>query len=266
MASGSIVPEIKFDWLGTLPGLAEESRLRNIRANVGPIDFSSSDAISKAARQLAAGGDWESALRLTQLATARETAEAAKTSAAQRGADIELWREMIKAGRFPGYLGGPSTAPPPTEPSSTIVAPPGPAPSVPAPGGLPGMPGMGTVGPRTSLPPSPSEALLTQAEGPAQAPAAPVQLAGPPPTPDTAGPPAMPSPGPVPFVPSPGPVPGVTTPAPTTTSGPMPTRTPEQEAAHGAELKIGNATVQLPPRSASWPLYRTNMIALQNAL
>jgi len=46
----------------------------------------------------------------------------------------------------------------------------------------------------------------------------------------------------------------------------MPTRTPEQEAAHGAELKIGNATVQLPPRSASWPLYRTNMIALQNAL
>jgi hypothetical protein len=320
-----IFPKVNFDWLGELPSLMDEARTRQARSTLGNFDLNTDKGISAAANELLKRGDFAGATELMKQATARKTAQAAETSAAQRGADIALWQKFMADQQ---KKGGPSID---TEaPVSFGPAKPVPAPSMPS--WMQNVPGAGAAaespvklagdvlplpirpGPQAGMPnaaeriqgtgnpavpmiipqtpqgydnlnrqynamppgprgaevrPTPSDEVLMAAEGAPKAP--PTQLAGPPPVPDTSSPPAGPPPqmaptAPVPFAAPPAPTAAPPSVPPPGAPGGMPMVSPDQVAAQGNMVKVGNEVMMMPPRAQGMPVFQTFMARFKNEM
>ena len=182
-------PQVNFQSLGDLPGMAEEARLRQLRQSLGNVDVSGSASevaqkLTAAGGRLLRGGDLEGAMKLFE--QGRKIEESASYGPIQQAyikkalglEPTPLPMPTPATGETP--LGAVAPSAPPAAPGSNLFPPPGAGTIIP-PGTIPG--------PQSALPPSPTEALINQAQaGMAPPEPPPTQLAGPPPSPDTAPP------------------------------------------------------------------------------
>jgi hypothetical protein len=117
----AVVPRVSFDWLATLPSLAEESRLNvGRRAILSGLDSSDPDALEAKARQLYGLGDTKTAAALMKEALDRR--ELARKAASDQSylQGLPGILQTIGGARNPGAVGG---TPIPSPPLPDVFAP-----------------------------------------------------------------------------------------------------------------------------------------------
>lgn len=176
-------PRADFSGLAEIPQIYEESRKTAARRNLGELKLDTAQGLEEAANRAFREGLTEEGLKFLTAATARR--ELARRTAADTL--FQQYGPLLGAALRPGAT--PPTGPQPAgESAMPDIFQPAPSPPAAAPPPNFGPNPLAAPGPQSAAPPSPTEEVLARAEG-AQSPAAqPVQLAGPPPTPDTAQP------------------------------------------------------------------------------
>lgn len=261
-------PNVSFDWLGELPGIAEARSGRDTRRQtLSDLDSTSADSLEKKAAQLIRSGDLEGGMKL-------QAAALAQRQLTQKGAADAAYTEWVR--RFnpnsvptPGGAGGP---PPPDLPlfppagGPPSAAPRGPDPFAAAPAGA-GAGNVGVPGPQSALPPvtgqaaaalepSPSDQLIAAAQQGQPAPAPGPQLAGP--LPSTGGP----APPLAPQVPGAEMLQGAMA-RPTVTAPPAPAAPrevglpPQQASAQQEAVALGRELMGMPKGAQNTPAYKS---------
>lgn len=165
-------PNVSFDWLGDLPGIAEESRLRTARSEaLADLNASDPKSLRDAANKLTKTGglkEMEMSLRLHQAALGREQlAQKSATDANWAKIAPSIYQQLApRGGGAPGSsestfdpLAGniPEAAPSIPWGPNPLAVPPGPQSAAPPQAPMP---------PVAAAPPGPSEQILAAAESP----------------------------------------------------------------------------------------------------